>query len=121
MKRAAFGVQLVADNFTTGKLLLAFPGPSYSSPAQGQSITPANISEVFIYSGDMFKHGDTYWGGGLDVSVKWVKAPGDTVALGQKAVAFKRNVLTKLKVTLPGPGRNSAPAPIVETHSILPQ
>ncbi len=121
MKRAAFGVQLAADNFTTGKLLLEFPGSVYRPMAQPQSIMPAGLSEVFIYSADVFKHQDTFWGGGLEVSIKWIKAPGDTVSLGQKNVQFKRNVLTRLKVTLPGTGRSSAPAGIIETHSALPQ
>lgn len=119
MKRMAFGVQLAADNFTTGKLLLEFPSPYYL-PAQSQSVTPATLSEIFIYAGEEFK-AEAFWWPRLEVSIKWVKTPGDTVALGQKYVQFKRNVLTRLKVTLPTAGRSSAPAGIIETHSPLPQ
>lgn len=121
MRRTAFGIQLAADNFTTGELLMEFPGYGYYGQARPQSVTPAGLSEVFIYSADIFKNQDIYWLSGLDVSIKWVKALGDTVALGQKNVQIKRNVLTRLKVTLPTTGRSSAPAGIIETHSPLPQ
>lgn len=121
MKRVAFGVQLAVDNFTTGKLLADFISIGRQEILP-QNVSQDGLSEAFIYSADIFKHQNPYWGGvAQEVSIKWIKAPGDTVALGQKNVQFKRNVLTRLKVTLPGTGRSSAPAGIIETHSALPQ
>lgn len=120
LKRIAFGVQLAADNFTKGTLLLEFPTPYSTRPALPQIITPANISsKVVVIAADAFKHADTLWGGSTDVRIKWIKTIGDTVALGQKSIRFRRNILTRLKVTLPGTGRNTAPDDIHATYSPL--
>jgi len=44
--------------------------------------------------------------------MKWEKPDGSIVPLGEKKIFFKRNVLTKISVTIPPPG-SAALGPVI--------
>lgn len=72
-----------------------------------KTVTPENIGEHFIYT----SHGFIYYGDTLDplnVRITWEKPDGVTVPLGEKAVSFKRNILTHIHITIPETGRTSS-------------
>lgn len=117
MRRLAFGLKLEAVNFTSGKLVIEFP-QQYGPPAK--TVTPADINTTqFIHSSDYFKYADNPQQHGMTVRIRWVKTDGSSVTLGEKVIMVKRNILTKLQVTIPGPGKTSAPAGITVTDSAL--
>lgn len=94
LKRHAFGVQLAATGFTTGKLRLEIDG---SHP---KSVTPADInSKYFVFASDLFKFQQQF---ARNVTIKWEKPDGNIVIVGQKAITFKRNILTKIQVAVSG-------------------
>ena len=117
MRRLAFGIQLSATNFTSGKLVAEFPEGTYGPPAK--TVTPANIGSThFIFSSDLFKYPD-FPEQRLRTRIRWIKTDGTSVTLGDRDVLFKRNVLTKLHVNIPGPGRTAGHTDITVTDTIL--
>lgn len=119
MRRVAFGIRFSATNFTSGKLVMDFPDV-FSPQTDVKTVTPANINtRMFIHASDLFKFPQWWHEQTMKVRMKWEKTDGSTVVLGEKTVNFKRNVMTTLAVTIPGPGRNSAPAGITVTESSL--
>ncbi|QEH42234.1 hypothetical protein [Chitinophaga sp. XS-30] len=112
MKRMSFGLQFSASNFTSGKLHAEFPaGVMYP-----ESVTPADINnQYFIYTTEEFKTRDSiYWP--LNVKMTWEKPDGSMVPIGEKSITFKRNVLTKIHVTIPNTGRSIIDPVITETE-----
>ncbi len=107
MKRLSFGVQLGSPNFTGGKLILELPG------AETKSVTPADIdSKYFIFASDLFKRSGEF---SRNVKVNWEKPDGTIVPQGEKLITFKRNVLTKIQVTVSDSGRTTLNPIITET------
>lgn len=107
MKRQSFGVQLSSPNFTEGKLTLEIPD------AQTKSVTPADIhSKFFVFAADVFKFVNEF---DSNVKVKWEKPDGTIVLQGEKTIRFKRNVLTKIQVTISGSSRTDLNPVITET------
>lgn len=116
IKRRSFGIQLSATNFTSGKLTTKLTwGSSDSYPvALPFSVTPANInSQYHIFAADDLRSVDSTYR--INASVTWEKPDGSTVLIGEKEIYFKRNVLTKLNVTIPNTGRTSLGVTITET------
>ena len=110
MKRMSFGVQLSASNFTSGKLHAEFD--NWMHP---RSVTSANIDEqYFIFTGDYFRRVDTLFA--IPVKMTWEKPDGSMVPIGEKSITFKRNVLTKIHVTIPNTGRSIIDPVITETE-----
>ncbi|GEP97426.1 hypothetical protein CCY01nite_36860 [Chitinophaga cymbidii] len=110
MKRMAFGVQLSADNFTEGKLHAEFIGNGAMLP---KTVTPENMGGHFIYTLHSFIGQEDTYSRLLNVRITWEKADGTMVPLGEKPVYFKRNILTTIHVTIPGPDEGTILDPVI--------
>lgn len=110
MKRYTFGIQYSANNFSSGRLIADFSG---FMPTK--YITPADTTKQFLYTAEEFKQRDSLLTDAFTVKMKWEKTDGSIVSLGEKKIYFKRNILTKLNVTIPPAG--SAPFTPVLTET----
>ncbi|QEH42232.1 hypothetical protein [Chitinophaga sp. XS-30] len=112
MKRMSFGVQFSAANFTSGKLHAS----SGNGGIHPKSVTPENIDDQhFIFLANEFATQDSTYGP-LNVKITWEKPDGSMVPIGEKSITFKRNVLTKIQVTIPNTGRSIIDPVITETE-----
>lgn len=112
MKRMSFGVQFSAVNFTSGKLHAEFP----YWLMHPKSVTPENIDDQhFIFLADEFATRDSLRLA-INVKITWEKPDGSMVPIGEKSIRFKRNVLTKIQVTIPNTGRSIIDPVITETE-----
>ena len=107
MKRYAFGVQYSAGNFNSGRLIADFSG---SMPTR--YLTPGDTVNQYLYSAQEFFQRDSLLNDAVTVKMKWEKADGSIVPLGEKKIFFKRNVLTKISVTIP-PAGSAALGPVI--------
>ncbi|WP_217605264.1 hypothetical protein [Chitinophaga sp. GbtcB8] len=107
MKRYAFGVQYSAANFNSGRLIADFSG---AMPTR--YLTPGDTVNQYLYSAQEFFQRDSLLNDAVTVKMKWEKPDGDVVPLGEKKIFFKRNVLTKISVTIPPPG-SAALGPVI--------
>lgn len=110
MKRYTFGIQYSASNFSSGRLIA-----DYSGSMPTKYITPADTTKQFLYTAEEFKQRDSLLNDAVTVKMKWEKTDGSIVSLGEKKIYFKRNILTKINVTIPPAG--SAPFTPVLTES----
>lgn len=107
MRRLSFGVQLSSPNFTAGKLIVELPN------AATKSVTPSDIdSKYFVFATDYFRKAEGF---DQNVKVKWEKPDGTIIPQGEKTITFKRNVLTKIQVTISDSGRTILNPIITET------
>lgn len=116
MKRNSFGVQFRATNFTQGELNLEFAHPaSPGGPVLDDfTVTPANInSDYHILASDEFRTSDSTQL--VTVRVYFKRTDGGRVLVATKDIHFKRNVLTKLHLTLPEIGRTGIFLSNIET------
>jgi hypothetical protein len=117
IKRRSFGIQFSATNFTSGKLLAQFSWNSWdftTTPRLTEiAVTPADISQYHIIAADDFRTADTTWP--IYVRIYRVRPDNTLIHLGDKQISFKRNVLTKIHLTLTNEGRTSIAPQITET------
>jgi hypothetical protein len=78
-------------------------------------ITPGDTVNQYLYTAEEFKQRDSLLNDAVTVKMKWEKPDGSIVALGQKKVYFKRNILTKITVTIPPSGSAAFTPEISET------
>jgi hypothetical protein len=110
MKRHTFGIQYSASNFSSGRLIADFSG---SMPTK--YITPADTAKPFLYTAEEFKQRDSLLNDAVTVKMKWEKTDGTIVPIGEKKIYFKRNILTKINVTIPPSGSAPLTPSITET------
>ncbi|WP_298739877.1 hypothetical protein [uncultured Chitinophaga sp.] len=110
MKRHTFGVQYSTQNFTSGRLIA-----DYSNYMPTRYLTPADTTRQFLYTAEEFKERDSLLNDAVTVKLKWEKPDGAIVALGEKKIYFKRNILTKINVTIPPSGSAAFTPSITET------
>lgn len=97
MRRIVFGIRYNVTNFNSGRLIADFSNimpTKYFSPN-------GNISKQFVYTANDLQWADSLYIHPVDMTLKWEKADGNIVLLGQKKIAFKRNVLTSINVAIP--------------------
>lgn len=109
MKRAVFGVKIMAENFTEGTIHTYIEdGPeikfSYPQTEQEEILTFKELSQIAqeTSEADLYKEN-------INLSFTWEKPDGRIVNLGSKAIEFKRNKRTTIliKVTDPNSPINS--------------
>ncbi len=102
MKRRVFGVQYSADNFSSGRIIADFSGLMTT-----KYITTGDTATQYLYTAKEFLVRDSLLNDAVMVKMKWEKPDGNIVSLGEKKIYFKRNILTKIHVSVPASG--SAP------------
>ncbi len=97
LRRVVFGIKYNAANFNSGRLLADFGGLM-----DAKAITPAEApNKQYIYTADELRNGDSLYLNPVTVKLQWERPDGSVVILGQKKIAFKRNVLTNINLTIP--------------------
>lgn len=119
MRRLSFGVKYDVSNFTSGRLIAEYFEPEYYgyNAMAANYITPETAgSTLKIYTCDDFKASDFMISpANLKVKLSWEKSPGNIIPIGEKAISFKRNVLTTINVTIPDAGRVTLPITLSDT------
>jgi hypothetical protein len=76
-------------------------------------ITPvSNLSKQYVYTANELQWADSLNVHPVNLSLKWEKPDGSTVLIGQKQIAFKRNVLANINVTIPNQSTGIPSMPI---------
>jgi hypothetical protein len=98
MKRVSFGLQYSAANFNEGTLIA-----EYGGVMKPQSFKPSDISNsMHIYTANAYRFTEDLGDETLHLTLKWQKADGSIIVVGQKDLSPKRNSLTTINVTIPG-------------------
>jgi hypothetical protein len=108
MKRCTFGVQYSADKFTTGRLIADFSGMMIT-----KYLTPHDTTTQFLYTAEEFLQRDSLLNDAVTVKMEWENTDGSIVPLGEKKIYFKRNILTKIHVSIPLPGGSAPLEPVI--------
>jgi len=97
LKRVSFGLQYRATNFNEGTLIA-----EYGGVMKPQSFKPSDISNsMHIYTANAYRFTEDLGDEKLHLTLKWQKADGSIVLVGQKDLSPKRNSLTTIKVAVP--------------------
>ncbi len=97
MKRVSFGLKVIADGLTEGKITVSIP----RAPSMAIEYPNTSIEDIYTlnnaYNKDLTWTQDDY-SETLALSFNWVKSDGAVVPLAIQNVAFKRNVLTTITI-----------------------
>lgn len=100
LKRISFGLQYRAINFNEGTLIAEYDG--WMKP---QSFQPSDISNsMHIHTANAYRFTEDLGDEKLHLTLKWQKADGSIIPVGQKYLSPKRNSLTIINVTMPRTG-----------------
>ncbi len=95
MKRAAFGVKLVAYGLIEGTLNIAMPGHTTTMTSSTTDIEK-KFTFGFPYLSNLYSN-DNY-SQDVSINISWTKADGAVVQLGTYNISFKRNKLTTVTI-----------------------
>lgn len=110
MRRIVFGIRYNATNFNSGRLIADFSG---TMPTR--YITPSDDPyRQYVYTAAELALNDSLYRNPVTMNMKWERPDGSVVTLGQRTIAFKRNVLTTINVTIPS-GTSVVPPISVDT------
>jgi hypothetical protein len=108
MRRIVFGIRYNVSNFNNGRLIADF-----SNLMPTKYITPADdLSKQYVYTANELQWADSLYLHPVNLSLKWEKPDGSIVLIGQKQIAFQRNVLTNVNITIPNQSTGIPSMPI---------
>ena len=95
MKRTAFGVKVVSQDFTEGKLTVQLQGSplatlTYPAIEMQEIYTFYNVADAFSFNGDYTES--------VNLQINWIKNDGVNIPIATQTVTFTRNKLTTINV-----------------------
>jgi hypothetical protein len=95
MKRTVFGVKIVAQDFSEGKLAIQLT----DCPLITLTYPTTEIQEIYAFSNVVYAYIDSdYYTENVNLQINWIKNDGATVPIANQTLTFTRNKLTTINV-----------------------
>lgn len=96
MKRAVFGVKVVVEGLTEGKITIELS----SAPEMHIDFPETEAQQIFTFSGVSGCWANDDYSETVTFSAGWSKANGETVPIDSRDIPFKRNKLTTIQIKI---------------------
>lgn len=96
MKRVAFGVKVVVEGLTEGKIIIKLS----EAPEMYIDFPGTEIQQIFTFSDISFCWVNDDYSETVTFSSNWSKANGETVPIASRDITFKRNKLTTIQIKI---------------------